>query len=220
MNKLLSIKELQESKWPNLLQKAFGENLVSAFLHGECLMEGFDALRSPWCISFILKECGTAEINAARELSKQAHNENILFRHFFCPAEIVKTLDVFPLEYLHIANKSVALCGIQPLSGFAPQQEPLRNQCLRELIGAQLLLRQKLANEKAGKGLARICKETAESILPILYGLYFLKNGTYPESHKQVYDKFPAIVFDSSCADLEKASAQFAKALDEIIKDI
>ena len=59
MNKLLNIKELQESKWPSLLQEAFGENLVSAFLHGDCLMEGFDALKSPWycqCVPHLYKK--------------------------------------------------------------------------------------------------------------------------------------------------------------------
>lgn len=223
MNKLLSIRELQKSKWPGLLQQTFGDNLVSAFLHGECLMEGFDALRSPWTISCILKESRAAEISAVRGLSKQAHNENIMFRHFFTPSEIVKTLDEFPLDYLHIANKSIALCGIQPFAGFIPQKDSLRRQCFRELTGASFLLRQQLANAEKAKDIVRICSETAKSVLPLLYGAYFLKTGNYPENHKQVYDMFPqlnGVPNGGNAESIEKASARFAEALDEIINGI
>ena len=62
MKKNLSIVELQRSKWPGMLQQALGDNLISAFIHGDCLVEGFNALESPWTVSFILRDNSTASI--------------------------------------------------------------------------------------------------------------------------------------------------------------
>lgn len=193
MIKLLNIQELQKSKWPELLHSTFGENLVSAFLHGNCLMEGFSALDSPWTVSFILKDNSPAVLAKAHELTKQAKRENIQFGYFFTPTELLKSLDTFPLEYLHIANRSAALCGIQPLAGFVPERAKLRLQCERELRGILVHLREGFVNTKAGKALDKMMNEAIKDILPVLYGVYFLETGTYPESHQQVFERHPEL---------------------------
>lgn len=204
MNKLLNIPEIQKSKWPSLLQETFGENLVSAFLHGNCLMEGFDALQSPWTVSLILKDNSHETIARTRDLMKQAHKENIQFCYFFSPAEIVKSLDTFPLEYLHIANKSVALCGIQPLAGFVPEQAKLRLQCERELRGILVHLRENFVNTKSGKPLQKMFASAVNEALPVLYGVYFLETGTYPENHGQVFERYPELKQENLIEAIEK----------------
>ena len=200
MKKMLNIQELQNSEWPKRLQEAFGDNLISAFLHGNCLMEGFDALRSPWTVSFILKKNGPAEITAIQDLSKLAQRENIKFCYFFSPVEIATSLDTFPLEYLHISNRNVVLCGIQPLAGYIPDNGAFRLQCERELRGALIHLRQDAANAKLFtrettteySKAAEIFKHDANlAMLPTLYGVYFLKTGNYPEKHQDVFDMYP-----------------------------
>lgn len=202
MKKLLNILELQNSEWPRRLQEAFGDNLISAFLHGNCLMEGFDALRSPWTVSFILKKNGPAEIAAIQNLSKLAQRENIRFCYFFSPAEIVKSLDTFPLEYLHISSRNAVLCGIPPLSGFTPDRGALRLQCERELRGVLIHLRQEAAGNKLLASepsqeynkAAEIFRHDANlAMLPTLYGVYFLKTGNYPEKHQDVFDMYPSL---------------------------
>lgn len=202
MVKLLNIQEIQASKWPRLLQETFGENLISAFLHGNCLMEGFDALHFPWTISFILKKNSTEEIAAIQKLTKQAQKENIHFTYFFSPLEIVKTLDTFPLEFLHLANKNIPLCGIQPLAGFSPQKESLGKQCERELRGVVIQLRQKFANTPK-KNLTKLYESSLKEILPILYGVYYLKTGIYPQRHQDVLDLFPNLLGENFIRVLE-----------------
>ena len=197
MNKLLNIKELQESKWPSLLQEAFGENLVSAFLHGDCLMEGFDALKSPWTASFILKDNSPAQIANIQPLIKQAKKENIMFCYFFNPTEIARSLDTFPLEYLHIANRNAPLCGIQPLAGYIPQRECLRLQCERELRGILVHLRKEFVNAPSGRAKDEFFRSLQEDTFPILYGVYYLETGSYPENHKQILERYPSL----DCAD-------------------
>ena len=193
MNKLLNIDELKASEWPKLLQQTFGDNLVSAFLHGNCLMEGFDALHLPWTVSFILKDNSPAEIEKLHPLVKRARKENIHFGYFFSPREIVSALDTFPLEFLHIANRNVALCGITPFVGFEPHRDKLRLQCERELRGILVHLREGFANTHPGKDMESFASDSIQDALPVLYGVYYIQTGTYPESHEQVFKRFPEL---------------------------
>lgn len=202
MKKILSVSELKNSELPKILQEAFGSNLVSVFLHGNCLMEGFDALHSPWTISFILKENSPENIAVIQNIAKEARRLNVTFCYFFCPAEIVKSLDTFPLEYLHISRKSAVLCGIPPLLGYEPHRGALRLQCERELRGALVHLRLEAASQelleeapkKASlKKTKKFLQQANNSILPALYGVYFLKTGTYPEHHDDVLGMFPGL---------------------------
>ena len=183
MKKLLSVSEIEKSPWPGIFRDTFGDNLVSAFLSGKCLMEGFDALASPWTVNFILKDNSPEEIAKLGAYEKRAARENLQFAHFYSPAEIVQTLDTTPLEYLHIANRNVPLCGIKPLAGFEPHPDKLAAQCRHEIDKAleQLHSDSKVPFAKA-----------LNDILPFLYGVYYLETKNYPENHGVVLERHPA----------------------------
>lgn len=193
MKKLLNIQELKTSQWPELLQKTFGDDLISAFLHGNCLMEGFSAFDCPWTVSFILKNNSPEIIAKIKELIPRAGRENIEFLYFFSPNEILTSLDTFPLEYLHIANRNEVLYGIQPLAGYVPDIKALRLECERELRGILVHLRKIFSYTKAGKKDSTFHKEMLNTLLPILYGVHFLKHGSYPENHQQIFNQYPAL---------------------------
>lgn len=183
MKKLLSVSEIEKSPWPGIFRDTFGDNLVSAFLSGKCLMEGFDALASPWTVNFILKDNSPEEVAKLGAYEKRATRENLQFAHFYSPAEIVQTLDTTPLEYLHIANRNVPLCGIKPLTGFEPHPDRLAAQCRHEIDKAleQLRSDSKVPFAKA-----------LNDILPLLYGVYYLETKNYPENHGVVLERYPA----------------------------
>lgn len=88
MKKLLSVSEIEKSPWPGIFKNVFGDNLVSAFISEKCLMEGFDALASPWTINFILRDNSPEETTKLRAYEKQAHRDNLEFGHFYSLAEI------------------------------------------------------------------------------------------------------------------------------------
>lgn len=185
MKKLLSVSEIEKSQWPGIFKDTFGDNLVSAFLSGKCLMEGFDALASPWTVSFILKDNSPEEIAKLAAYEKRAARENLQFAHFYSPAEIMQTLDTTPLEYLHIANRNVPLCGIKPLDGFRPHEAPLQKECADKLrdFCKHLQESQGTASEK------RFGKELGD-ILPVLYGIYYLETKNYPKNHGVVQERY------------------------------
>lgn len=197
MKKLLSVSEIEKSEWPGIFQKTFGGNLISAFLHGGCLMEGFDALRSPWTISFILKEKSPETVAKLQAYEKRASRENISFCKFYTPAEIVGALDTHPLEFLHIANRNVPLCGIQPLAGFEPREADLRKECADKL-----------------KEFLKRSKAELDEALPVLYGIYYLETKNYPENNGAVLERYPV----KDCASLLETLSKALATLDRLAK--
>ena len=196
MKKLLSVSEIEKSQWPEIFKNTFGDNLVSAFISGKCLMEGFDALKSPWTINFILKDNSSAEIEKLAPFMKRASKENLEFVNFYSPAEIIHSLDKSPLEYVHIANRNVALCGIKPLTGFSPHPEKLAAQCEREIRKTLDQLRSNLEEASEQKtpvkhGSASFAK-ILDEVLPLLYGIYYLETENYPENNGVVLEHYPA----------------------------
>ncbi len=193
MKKILSVAEFQNSEWPKLFEEALGDNLVSAFIHGDCLMEGFSALESQWTVSFILKSNSVEDLLPLQKLTAKAKRENIEFNHVFTRYEIKTSQDVFPLEFLHIKSKNVTLCGETPLADFSPNLAELRIECERELRGLLVHLRQFFLYLKEDRNPHGIYVRSATTLLPLLYGVYYLSTGNYPESHEQVYEMFPGV---------------------------
>ena len=193
MKKILSVAELQNSEWPKLFKEALGDNLVSAFVHGDCLMEGFSALESPWTISFILKSNSVEDLVPLQKLTQKAKYDNIQFNHVFSRFEIKTSQDVFPLEFLHIKSKNVTLCGEAPLADFSPNLAELRMECERELRGLLVHLRRAFLYIKEDRNPQGIFVRSMPTLLPLLYGVYYLATGNYPESHEQVYSMFPDV---------------------------
>jgi len=193
MRKILSVAEFQNSEWPKLFEEALGDNLVSAFIHGDCLMEGFSSLESTWTVSFILKSNSAQDLLPLQKLTAKAKRENIEFNHVFTRYEIKTSQDVFPLEFLHIKSRNVTLCGEAPLADFSPNLAELRMECERELRGLLVHLRRAFLYLKEDRNPHGIYVRSTITLLPLLYGVYYLSTGKYPENHEQVYTMFPDV---------------------------
>ena len=184
MKKLLNIQEIKQSPWPGRFTEVFGTNLVSAFLYGDCLEEGFSALDTPWTVAFILKDASATEVNKLKSWSEKARREGLEFTYVFSSAEILSNLETFPLEFLEMSRRNQVLCGISPLEGYSPNREALATQCLREWK-AFLFHRRLDTKPKAD--------EYLQELSPLLSGLYYLKSETYPESRLQILEAFPEL---------------------------
>jgi hypothetical protein len=182
MKKLLSFQEIKQSPWPGRFKEVFGENLVSAFLYGDCLEEGFSALEAPWTIAFILKEVVAEDLQKLISWKDKAKRESLEFSYVFSSVEILSSLETFPLEFLEMSRRNQVLCGIAPLEGFTPKREALAAQCLREWKAFLF-----------HKRVEGIQDSDLKELSPLLSGLYYLKCGNYPESMQQVIDTFPEL---------------------------
>ena len=83
MKKILTLQDLVNSSWGERFHEAFGDNLIAAFLHGNCLYEGFDALHESWQVSFILKKTRPSDLQNAHKISREMVKDNLKFGYFF-----------------------------------------------------------------------------------------------------------------------------------------
>ena len=193
MKKILNIQELSQSKWPATIAQAFGDNLVSAFLFGDCLEEGFSALESPWTIGIILKDASPDKVAKWTSHGSAALRENLVVSHFWSGAEILNSLEDFPLEYLEISSRNVTLCGIASVKGFVPKNDALAKQCQREWKGFMFHRRSSLAECISEKSKAQVAGIALRELTPLLNGIFYATFGKYPESRRQVLEAFPQL---------------------------
>lgn len=219
MKKNLSILELQNSNWSNLLKEALGENLISAFVHGDCLMEGFDAMKTPWTISFILRDNSTTQLEPLQKLLSKAKKDNLEFRYFFTIKDIQTSEDVYPLEFLHITNRNQVIVGTQPIPNYKPNLECLRLECERELRGLLIHLRRAYVYLKEDRNPLGFFVRANDTMLPIMYGVYYLSHGIYPENHQQIFDDYPALKAPISSRD-EKLFLESVNSYINTVTDI
>ncbi len=179
-------------------------------------MEGFSALESPWTVSFILKSNSAQDLLPLQKLTSKAKHENIVFNHVFSRYEIKTSQDVFPLEFLHIKSKNVTLCGETPLVDFCPNLAELRMECERELRGLLVHLRQFFLYLKEYRNPHEIYVRSTITLLPLLYGVYYLSTGNYPENHEQVYEMFPGVSIPNMTKDNDVIVANINKYIEAV----
>ncbi len=189
--KILSIKELKDTMWPEWLKDALGDNIISAFLHGDCLMEGFNPFKEPWLISFWLKDNSPTKLKVLQDLLRQAEKDKVKFGYYFTDDFFKTASDVFPLEFLHISNRNEPIIGEKPLQGFVPGRKELRLQCERELRGALVHLHGNYVYRYRGRTSIDFYIDAERTLLPILYGIRYIETGMYPASKDEVREQYP-----------------------------
>lgn len=212
MQKILNIQELKSSEWPSLLEAVLSENLISAFVHGDCLMEGFSALQSPWNLSFILRSNSAANLQPLRDLATRAERRNISFGYMFTANEIISLWHQFPLEFLHIAYKNEVICGSVPIAQGAVPRNELMKECQTELNGYLVQMRHEMTSPNFN--FTKTAKQWESKLLPTLYGVYFLQTGNYPENSDQVYMQLQTIPNGAALAQKDtKSQEEYLQAL-------
>ena len=133
MKKLLCVSEIEKSQWPGIFKNTFGDNLVSAFISGKCLMEGFDALATPWTISFILRDNSPEQVSKIRAFEKRARRENLEFARFYSLAEVTAALNG-----LQVSDKQQLFYGVYFLeTGTYPEKSEQVTEYFHDLYQEQ-----------------------------------------------------------------------------------
>ncbi len=220
--KILNTHDLKEYCLP-AFREAFGENLICAFAHGDCLMEKFSPANDFWQVSFVLKDNAPEAIAALSPYLKNAEKIGVAFGYFFTGQDIRTSEDTFPLEYLHIANRHFILTGNFPLTGFIPHRNALRHQCERELRGLLVRLHREFVYMHQKKTALDFLLLAEREILPVLYGVYFLLHGKYPESKAEVLGAFPKFLIESPSRDAKEMmhrTNNYILAVSEIVQQV
>lgn len=223
MKKVMTLQDIVQSSWGKRFSESFGENLLSAFLHGNCLYEGFDALHESWQISFVLKRAKPSDLAALSKWNKDLKRDCIRAGYFFTEDFLQSKQNDYPLEFLHISQKNVPLFGNSPLQGFVPDNEALKAECKRELENRKLHLIREFTRIQAGLSPMDFFIEAFSEIIPVLYGIYFLRKNTYPQNRDAVFQEFPEFRIQEPALqhsqNIERADAYF-DALESRIQEL
>lgn len=223
MKKCLTLQEILESSWGERFHEALGNNLQSAFLHGNCLYEGFDALHESWQVSFVLNDARPGDLLQMQGLKRKMMADNLKFGFFLYDGFVQENLMDYPLEFLHISRRNATLFGKAPLENFIPDDCALRAECKRELRGRKLHLLGEWTKVQSGISPMDFFIELNSEILPILYGIYFVRKGSYPEKREDVFAEFPIFRIEEPALDfkqnVERAGACLA-AMDQLASSL
>ena len=144
----MNVQELNQQ-----LQKIYKEKLLSFLVFGSLSNQDSKTLEKKVSTLMVLSDLNMEILELASDVlqkwCKQGNPEPL----FFSPHHFQDALDVFPLEYLDIKQRSKVLFGQHPLKEKAIPLGNLRHQCETELRGKKLHLRSLFASHKNDKEL-------------------------------------------------------------------
>lgn len=133
------------------LKAAAGSNLKSVVLYGSAAAGDFVSSRSDLNLICVLEQAGADDLKklhtALAWWAKQGQRPPLLFAR----SEIVRTLDVFAIEWLDIQSHRRVLFGEDPVAGLQVPMDLHRVEVERELRTQLLHLRQSFAMQRNGR---------------------------------------------------------------------
>ncbi len=223
MKKCLTLQEILDSTWGEKFHEALGNGLRCAFLHGNCLYEGFDALHESWQVSFVLNDVRPGDLLPLHGLKRKMAADNLKFGFFLSERFVQENQADYPLEFLHISRRNAPLFGKAPLEDFTPDDFALRTECKRELKSRKLHLLGEWTKVQSGISPMDFFIELNSEILPILYGIYFVRKKRYPENRDDVFEEFPVFRIEEPALDfkqnVERADSCLS-AMDQLISSL
>lgn len=166
------------ASWARGLQEAFGDKLSSVILYGSAARGEYQRSRSDLNLILVFKELDLEDITRVRKMTPSGLRRKGVQPVFWTEAELANAWDVFPLEFMDIAENHRCLVGTDPFAGREVDKGEVRYQLEFELRSKLIALRDAWANIdrdryaleqfliKAGNSFAYLCRR-AESLLGI-----------------------------------------------------
>lgn len=169
--------------WVDAIRPALDTGFVAAYLSGSVLLQGFDARRSRVNLLVVARDLSGDTLDAIAARLPQERGSVRIEPLFVTRAQIEKSLDTFPIEWLEIQERHLRLDGDDVFGGLEIPRAALRLQCEHELRVKHLQLRQAyLANAKHPGTLADILGASASGFAALFRTLVRLQ-GESPDAH-------------------------------------
>jgi hypothetical protein len=156
----------------NEFKEVLKENLISAVKFGT---EG-----EPNNLLFVLNKLDSGVLEEIKPLVIKHTKKNKIVPLFFTQEELRDGSDVFPLEFLDIKQPHEVLYGEDLVDKIKFDKKHVRRQLEFELRSKLIHLRENYIWIKKPKELQELLKRAIPSIMPLFYGLLFLKDVGAP----------------------------------------
>jgi len=107
---------------------------------------------------------------------------------FFTKNELQNAADVFPLEFLDIKYPHEVLYGQDSINAIKMEKKHVRHELESELRSKLIHLRENYVWIKKDKDLKTLLVSAVPSLMPLFYGLLYLKNTTPPSDLDHLFD--------------------------------
>lgn len=154
------------------VKKAMADNLLSAVKFGT---EG-----EPNNLLFILEKVDFDTLESIKPVLVKHRKKDNVVPLFFTKEEFEDGLDVFPLEFLDIKQPHELLFGEDIVGKLKPDKKHVRRQLEFELRSKLIHLREHYIWLKKPKEVCVLLRSAVPSLMPLFYGLLFLKDVEAP----------------------------------------
>jgi hypothetical protein len=177
-------------QWLEKIQGALGNEFLAAYLTGSVLTQGFDAQRSKVNVLVVARELRLEELDALRQSLPETRKPPHFDPLFLSRAQIEKSLDVFPIEWLEIQERHMRIEGADVFETLEVPRTYLRLQCEHELRRNHIQLRHAYLGSAANPGnLARVLESTASSFATLFRTLLRLHGEAPPGDAGRVVER-------------------------------
>ena len=174
-------------------RRVIGDRLSAATLYGSAASGEFRPAHSDVNIAFVFTVLGARELETIRKAHREWEKRRVVRPLLLSVDGLERSRDTFPLEYLLIRERHVALYGADPFAAIAIDRAALRSQVERVLRAQELGLAVSyvsLASTPAGA--RRWASQAASAMAASASGLLFLTEGAVPATRKETAERSAA----------------------------
>ncbi len=177
-------------KWLEPVRTALGPEFLAAYLTGSALMQGFDPAHSRINVLVVARTLEPEvldRLGAAIPVTRKAPHFDPLF---MTRDQMLKSLDVFPIEWLDLLERHLRLEGEDVFAGVDVPRTWLRLQCEHELRGKHLRLRHEyLASAGRPERLAEVLTRITSGFQALYRTLLRLRGEDPPASSERAIER-------------------------------
>ena len=163
----------------NEFKEALSDNLLSIIKFGA---EG-----RPENTLIVVKEIEFEELDKVKLVIRNCSKDNIV-PIIFTKDELISSSDVFPLELLDIVYPHEVLYGKDVLKEVKFDKKNVRKQVEFELRSKLIHLRENYLMLRDDKDFRELLKSAVPTLMPLFYGLIFLKGKKIPEELSSLFN--------------------------------
>lgn len=163
----------------NKCKQVLKANLVSIIKFGT---EG-----EPNNITIVTKKLDCKVLSDMKDIVRDYAARNQVVPLIFTKKELLESADVFPLEFLDMKFPHEVLYGEDVMNAVKFEKRAVRKQVEFELRSKLIHLRANFLWIKDDKELRSLLKSAIPTLMPLFYGLLFLKNKSIPANLDALY---------------------------------
>ena len=170
------------------VEKVFGEDLVSLTMYGSHASDVPEA-GSDVSVLIVVRKLRKEALLAYRAIAHRYARRGIPAPPIFTESFLKESSDVFPLEFLGMAERRRVLFGKDVVEELEITTENLRHQVEFEMKGKLLSLRRMYVGAFGNKELLTLLKETVGSVVSVARGLLLLTDHGAPHGKTEIVDE-------------------------------